>query len=296
VTAQAMTAHSYTDTILANCKLLIPQPTDAKPDLQRLTCIRAILFDVYGTLLISASGDIGANSGDHRQNAIEQTFDLFRLKLCCSAETAIARLRDEIAISHAASRTKGIEYPEVDIVEIWQALLPKVVEHFEHEVNYQRLALEYEVRVNPVWPMPGLESTLEELANQELAMGIVSNAQFFTPQLFPALMDKTTNKLGFLPELSYFSYEYKQAKPGNYLYGMAREKLVSMGIAANEVLYVGNDMLNDITAAASVGFRTALFAGDRRSLRQRADDKRVAGVSPDVTVTELSQLLECVSS
>ena len=41
------------------------------------------------------------------------------------------------------------------------------------------------------------------------------------------------------------------------------------GVAPGEVLYVGNDMLNDVYAAGQVGFRTALFAGDQRSLRMR---------------------------
>ena len=37
-------------------------------------------------------------------------------------------------------------------------------------------------------------------------------------------------------------------------------------------------MLNDVAAAAAVGMRTALFAGDERSLRKRDSDERVAGI------------------
>ena len=42
--------------------------------------------------------------------------------------------------------------------------------------------------------------------------------------------------------------------------GELGEQLAEEGIAAREVLYVGNDMLNDVAAASAVGFRTALFA------------------------------------
>ena len=53
-------------------------------------------------------------------------------------------------------------------------------------------------------------------------------------------------------------------------------------VQAPEVLYVGNDILNDILKniwpAATVGWETALFAGDKRSLRLRTDDQRVMGV------------------
>jgi putative hydrolase of the HAD superfamily len=52
--------------------------------------------------------------------------------------------------------------------------------------------------------------------------------------------------------------------------------------------------LNDVFAASQVGFRTALFAGDARSLRRRDQDPRCAGATPDVILTELTQLLQCV--
>jgi len=56
------------------------------------------------------------------------------------------------------------------------------------------------------------------------------------------------------------------------------------------VLYVGNDVRNDVAPARSCGCRTALFAGDRRSLRERSDEPDCAGVRADVTLTALEQL------
>ena len=290
-----MTNSSYSETIVGNCRPLTPEPTGVEPRLTELAGIRAVLFDVYGTLLISASGDVGANAGDHRAAALRQTCELLNLELNCPAEQAVEKLHAEIARDHAQAKAQGVEYPEVDIVEAWQAVVPQLVDRLPGEIDWQRLALEYEVRVNPVWPMPTAESTLAELAARELVLGIVSNAQFFTPLLFPALMGKTVEQFGFEPELSYFSYEYRQAKPGSYLYGLAQQVLESREIQPAEVLYVGNDMLNDVTAAASVGFRTALFAGDRRSLRLRSDDDRVQGVAADIVMTQLSQLLKCLA-
>ena len=43
-------------------------------------------------------------------------------------------------------------------------------------------------------------------------------------------------------------------------------------------------------ARARAGLRTALFAGDARSLRLRRDDPRCAAVCPDLVLTGLSQL------
>jgi putative hydrolase of the HAD superfamily len=49
-------------------------------------------------------------------------------------------------------------------------------------------------------------------------------------------------------------------------------------------------MRNDIRPAAEAGFRTALFAGDRRSLRLCSEDERCRDISPDWIVTNLDQL------
>jgi putative hydrolase of the HAD superfamily len=51
-------------------------------------------------------------------------------------------------------------------------------------------------------------------------------------------------------------------------------------------------MLNDIFPAKITGFQTALFAGDKRSLRRRTDDPRCRNLKPDLVVTDLGQLIE----
>jgi len=296
-----MTASRYVDTILGNCQPLAPLAADVEPKLSPLAGIRAVLFDIYGTLLISASGDIGASSGDHRIEAIAQTAELLGLRFNRSDAAVIHDFESEIARTHSNAKEQGVEYPEVDIVEIWRRALSQALDgdfgkRDSETLDVPRFALEYEVRVNPVWPMPGAEAILGQLAANQLVLGIVSNAQFFTPLLFPAFFGKSTKQFGFASELSYFSYEHRQSKPGSFLYRMAQQQLQLQGIQPAEVLHVGNDMLNDVAAAQSVGFRTALFAGDQRSLRMRTLDERVHGVVPDVIITELTQLTVCLAT
>jgi putative hydrolase of the HAD superfamily len=60
-------------------------------------------------------------------------------------------------------------------------------------------------------------------------------------------------------------------------------------IAPAEALYLGNDARKDIHPAASLGFRTALFAGDARSLRLRESEPGL--LPPDAILTELSQII-----
>ena len=155
------------------------------------------------------------------------------------------------------------------------------------------------MRVNPVWPMPGVAETLQTLRRRGKVLGVVSNAQSFTPRLFAVAGGEledfgSLEQLGVDHDLQFFSFESREAKPGTSLYAEAVATLERRGLKPEQTLYVGNDLLNDIKPAAEVGFKTALFAGDARSLRLREDDDRVAGVSPDIEVTELPQLLDCV--
>ena len=122
-------------------------------------------------------------------------------------------------------------------------------------------------------------------------MGLVSNAQFFTPLLFEWFLGGDTADLGFDSELIILSYQLGCAKPSMALFETAARAVNAKGIATDAVLFVGNDVLNDIFPAKQVGFQTALFAGDARSLRLRAEDPRCRNLKADLIVTDLGQLI-----
>lgn len=76
------------------------------------------------------------------------------------------------------------------------------------------------------------------------------------------------------------------------MFQLAVKQLDKWSISPGSTLYVGNDMLNDIHPAKSVGFQTALFAGDKRSLRIRREHPLCKNISPDLILTDLKQLLD----
>lgn len=290
--------------IRALCTPLQPMPTAIEPQLGPLAGIRAVLFDIYGTLLISASGDIGLGGDRARALRLGEILDAAELDPNAVTEAHSvtgthgaqhqldlgAHLDEAIQAHHARARTNGIRYPEVDILRIWETLLAGV--GFQPTPQQlQRIAVEYECRVNSVWTMPGLADLLATLRQRGLVMGIVSNAQFYTPLILEALLGDTPEALGLAPALSAWSYALGEAKPstGPYevaLNGLAREH----GLRPDQVLYVGNDRRNDIWPASRLGMHTALFAGDMRSLRLREQDRALDGVSPDRVLTELAQI------
>ena len=266
---------------------LEPLPTDTAARLEPLGDIRAALFDVYGTLIVSGSGDVGLTSKSDRWAAANEAAAAVGVAPPEDPRKLGDTLLAAIEAEHARLRADGVRHPEVRIEELWEGVVP--------EADSRQLAAEYEMRINPVWPMPGMVETLDALRASDFRLGIVSNAQFFTPLLFGPLTGRPFGDFGFEPDLCVWSYGHRCAKPGTDLYEKAAAALAKFDVTPAQTLYVGNDMRNDVWPASRVGFRTALFAGDARSLRLREDDPDVAGGRPDVVLTDLRQVLKVVS-
>jgi putative hydrolase of the HAD superfamily len=264
---------------------LTPLPTSLKPEGVLKEEIKCVLFDIYGTLFISGSGDISL--ADKKSPQIEEINQLLtKYSIRKSPQTLLDEFYRTIKTRHRDLRSRGVEFPEVKIDRIWMKVLSnddtKVVRQF---------AVEFELIVNPVSPMPNLDKMLSAFRSRSRLMGIISNAQFYTAYLFKWFLNSDSKDLGFDPELVYYSYQYEIAKPSPFLFQLAAEKLKEQGVPPSRVLYIGNDMRNDIYPAKATGFQAALFAGDQRSLRLRPDDPHCKHLSADLVVTDLDQLI-----
>jgi len=264
--------------------------------------IKAVLFDIYGTLFISGAGEIAA--APETASAKTET-----------AEPELAEMRDYfrsmVNQCHEKARAEGNAWPEVSAEEIWahyEGSLPdnweiprkmqQVRRKAKHSITLRgpsrELALHYELAVNPVYPMPHAGETLKALVAADTKLGIISNAQFYTPLLFNAFFDGSPEELGFDPALLTYSYKEREAKPSPRLFEKARALLARENIKPEETLYIGNDMRNDIGPAAEAGFKTVLFAGDRRSLRLREEsNSNIEEKSyPDWVIKDLQELVQ----
>lgn len=263
-----------------------------------LNGIKALAFDIYGTLLISGTGDISHASSDDRNQAIIETLQDHGVAIRLKTAPLGDLFTQLILQAQEGRKADNIEFPEVDILQIWKYLLIEAVEagwidRYPDQSERELMAVDYECRINPVAPMPGLLEVLQELRDRNVVLCIVSNAQFFTPLLFSALLDRNLDQLGFDPNCSVWSWQLREAKPSRELYRLLAEKLDHHhGIQPGETLYVGNDMRNDVAPAAVCGFKTALFAGDQRSLRLREGDPLVEGIRPNGILTSLKQLIQ----
>ncbi|MDR2068359.1 MAG: HAD family hydrolase [Spirochaetaceae bacterium] len=249
--------------------------------------IRAVLFDIYGTLFTSAAGDIGSGDGVQRGDldAIAREY-----LPGCTGEALQKHFYEAVCQAHARLYPRT-PYPEIKVEEVWASLFRGALARYGITgIDPEEFALRYELAVNPVFPKPGIPDLFEKLKKLPMILGLISNAQFFTPLLFEAFFDKSPEALGFDPRLLIYSFEAGEAKPSPALFKKAADRLGSRGISPDTVLFVGNDMLKDIYGAVSAGFKTALFAGDGRSLRLREGNPLTEKILPDGIILFLSDI------
>lgn len=284
-------------------ELMEPIATGESPRLQKLEDVRCIAFDFYGTMFISGVGDIGVDEGISEEGIrmfAEALSDTGYKVKKGAGKTGLELFEEKIREYRQQHISEKIDIPEPDIVEVWEKVLRDLVSggDIEGDVSRQKaehFAVEYEFRFNAVWPVPGLQETLGSLKKSGFTLGIISNSQFYTPLAFEALTSAAPGEV-FDPSLMIWSYQTGVKKPSIHFYQHFMDALEQQSdFKPKEVLFVGNDMLKDIMPASKLGMKTALFAGDRRSLKLRDDHPECRGIEPDVLITELGQLSDCVS-
>ncbi|QDT12866.1 HAD family hydrolase [Planctomycetes bacterium K23_9] len=289
--------------VLDNRHPLLPIATEIEPRLTQLPGVRAVIFDVYGTLVVSGSGDVGsADESEPTDQIGDAMAAIGEPRPSAKAGVLESKLREIIKQTNQSRLNEQCPKPEVDIVAIWRVLLNEIglTDLANNTKKVVRLAAEFESRANPTWPMPFAIELLEQIGRSDLALGIVSNAQEFTLSLVADLQDATNvekdlGRIGFDLNLCHFSNRYRQSKPGPRMFDALSDGLKRLSIHPNETIYVGNDMLNDIYAATQAGLRTAWFVGDARSCRPRSDDPRCQDLQADIVTTDLMQLLSCLA-
>ncbi|WP_404304989.1 HAD family hydrolase [Neorhodopirellula lusitana] len=259
--------------VIQNRQPLEPIPTSATAQLKTLPDVQAVIIDIYGTLVISGSGEVGtADCADNDNHAIRQRIQ----------EVNSARL------------SESNPRPEVELLDIWQHVLVQSnrldVANDPHAVA--TMMAELEARNNPTWPMPGAKDALDEVARSGRKLGIVSNAQAYTVPIVEDLIGGPLETV-FELDLCHFSNRYLASKPGTLMFDRLVASLARIGLRPNQAVYVGNDMLNDVFAANQAGLQTALFAADSRSLRLREDHAACENLLPDVVLTAWNQLVQC---
>lgn len=218
-----------------------------KPAAARKAC-RAVVFDIYGTLLIAPPG--GVRPDPLVDPILREILRNFEIDPPASPST---ELHAAVLRHHARSANA---FPEIDLRILWREVLG-----LPPGGDTTSLVTALEDAWHPARPMPGAEQAIGRLARSGISLGLLSNAQCNTLTSLGGIADL------FPPELTLLSYQHGIAKPSPELFSILTDRLAGRGISPDETLFVGNDPLHDIVPAATAGFQTALFTGHPDSLR-----------------------------
>lgn len=290
-----------------------PDPVDVPLRPTPIPGIRAVLWDIYGTLFGCALGDLEASmrDGQRQQAAAWLLVKEFSLQpplsqLYPGIPPQIAlrdRLVELIDESHCKSRAAGIKYPEVLIEKLWQTIVddccrlgwsPPRDELASHTAC--RLAYFFEAALEKTYLYCGAAICLDTLNRAGIVQGIISNAQFYTPLRLRGMLRtqlaRETFELDdiFAEPLTLFSFELGFSKPNPTAFGLCLERLAARAIQPHETVYIGNDMLNDILPAQQHGLKTILFVGDRQQAKLRPEESLCQNLQPDAVIADLNQL------
>jgi FMN phosphatase YigB (HAD superfamily) len=201
---------------------------------------RAVIFDIYGTLLDAAAG--GVKPDLLADPLLRQ---ILREHGHSPPSSPSSELHAAVLRHHAAAE---VPFPEIDLRVLWREILA-----LPPDMDLVPLVRALEAGWHPATLMPGAQAAIQQLARSGISLGLLSNAQCNTLSSLGGLEDF------FAPELTLLSYQQGIAKPAPELFQRMADRLACRGISPAETLYIGNDLQHDILPAAAVGFRTALF-------------------------------------
>ncbi len=263
------------------------RPLTSPASREELKGIRAVICDVYGTLLNYWKP--GLENSDTREKALSNSFAEVVLRFGMAEvlekmnpqespeKTLSGFYHGLIALSHEKAFQKGIAFPEVKIEEVWSLIILMLKRNGYQPERYspgdaadlsRYLAFTYNFLFLGRQLYPGVIKALEQLKQNNIMLGILSNAQFYTPiDMTLAVRDQSKGKYEdynelFDVDLTFYSYEYGYSKPNELLFRKLYDALYEYHILPSQTVFVGNDLALDIQPAAAAGMRTAFFTGD----------------------------------
>jgi FMN phosphatase YigB (HAD superfamily) len=288
----------------------------ARPHLVPLPQVRAVTWNVYGTLLCTSGGDL---TFQHPQQfvmdvALDKTIQEFKMWGSMSRKPGqpaeYMRQIYGLVLTEQQSLAAGVEkHAEIASDKMWEAILKKLLQKdyrfdagFYGSLNEfsRKVAYFFHASLQGTAAYPGAADALRHVHAAGLPQGLLADGQCFTTvqlQRGLAAQDADAQLDEWIdPELRSLSYEVRARKPSERLFRHSLSALAARGITADQVLHVGSRLQQDIIPAKRLGMKTALFAGDRDSLVATPDQLKEPPSRPDVLLTELAQIADVVPS
>lgn len=254
--------------------------------------IKAVIFDIYGTLIRLDTGDL--DDSLKKEKKLIRAMDRLKRKYGIKGPSKdILRMYvNQIRRVHKTKEGLGISYPEVKIDNIWKSVL-RGVGHRAGIKRIFKIAYDFHDFSGERRLYDNTAYLLKELKGRGIKAGIVSNSQFYTEIDMLRLLRRELRIHSiyelFDKPLVFYSYRVGCSKPNMKSFNLLKRRLRKFRIRNSEVLYVGNDMLKDIYPAKKAGFKTCWFINKETKPR-----KKETRVRPDFSIRNLSSVLKVI--
>lgn len=287
------------------------EPVRAAPLNDPLPGVRAVLWNVYGTLVRMADGELLHEVAEpvRMEVALDKTIREFNMwnsmtrKPGAPWEYMLSIYRRIVEDARLAGTKRKGDVPEVDSAKVWRKILDRLAqkEYAYDESQYgdleelsEKVAYFFHSALQGHEAAPEAARTLTMIAEADISQGLLADAQCFSlTQLLRDLREQeasTPVHAIFKPELLTMSCREGVRKPSLTLFAAALKRVGALGLEANQVLYVGSKLSGDLSQAKSVGFHTALYAGEKLGLSARAAEFQDPALCPDRLITRLDQV------
>ena len=282
----------------------------ARPYLVRLPGIRAVTWNVYGTLLAISGGELYL---EHTQpfvmdTALDKTIQEFKMWASMSRKPGqptdyVRKIYADLLMQQRTVSGTTEKYPEVAVDRVWESFIKRLLQKdYKFDAGFfgslnefsRKVAYFFHASLQGVAAYPGAAATLRRVAEEGLRQGLLGDGQCFTPaQLDHCLrrQDEAANLDEWVdPANRTLSYEVRGRPPSERLFRQAVAGFAREGITPEQILHVGARVAADLAPGKRLGMKTALFAGDRASLQATPEQLRDPSSRPDVLLTELEQI------
>ncbi len=239
--------------------------------------IRGLIFDLNGTLI-----DILTNEGD--DNLYRTLSNLLDYQGISLSPDMVRKLYSDL--NKAQRRRSPEQYPEFDVIALFRDIIDVYATDFTRSLPEEkqqwlptllaetfRAASRYQLQL-----YPEVIEVLDELRGQ-YRMAAVSDGQkiWAIPELQSVGLDGF-----FYPVVVSSDFGYR--KPDSRIFQHA---LDGMGLAPEEVIFIGNDMYRDVYGAAQLGMKSVFF-------RSNQGDQQTHGAEPDYIIYKMEELPEAI--
>jgi hypothetical protein len=286
----------------------------AKPYVVRLPDIRAVTWNVYGTLLAISGGDLCFEHPDPfvMEVALDKTIQEFKMWGSMSRKPGqpadyLRQIYNNLLSEQRTLLGGSEKHPEVAADRLWEAFIKRLLQkEYQFDASFygslnefsRKVAYFFHASLQGTGCYPGAAAALRHVKENDLQQGLIADGQCFTlVQLQRGLMgQEPTAAWDHVadPKLRACSYEFRARKPAERLFRHVLNGLAERGIVASQVLHIGSRIAQDVVPARRLGMKTGLFAGDKASLQATPDQLKETASRPDVLLTELSQIADIV--